>query len=76
MSEPLRPQLGAYAEALIADIMDEREEAIINAVRAKLPNVDPQAALVAWVQLDEARKLRNTLIKRAETENARRAAAS
>jgi hypothetical protein len=75
-SEPLRPQLGAHAEALIADVLDNREEAIINGVRAKLPNLDPQLALVAWVQLDEARKLRKSLITRAELENSRRAAAS
>lgn len=76
MTEPLRPQLGAYAEALIADVMDKREEGIINSARSKLPALDPQLALTFWVQLDEARKLRSLLIKRAETENARRAAAS
>lgn len=73
MTEPLRPQLGAYAEALIADVLEKREEAIINAARLKLPALDPQLALTFWVQLDEVRKLRSTLIKRTETENARRA---
>lgn len=76
MNEPLRPQLGTYAEALIADVLEKREEAIINAARLKLPALDPQLALTFWVQLDEARKLRSLLIKRAETEIARRAAAS
>lgn len=74
MTEALRPQLGAHAEALIADVLDKREDAIINAVRAKLPNLDPQLALAAWIQLDEARKLRKSLISRAELEIARRAA--
>lgn len=74
MTEALRPQLGAHAEALIADVLDKREDAIINSVRAKLPNLDPQLALAAWIQLDEARKLRKSLISRAELEIARRAA--
>ncbi len=73
MTEALRPQLGAHAEALIADVLDRREEAIISSVRAKLPSLDPQLALAAWIQLDEARKLRKTLIARTELENSRRA---
>lgn len=71
MSEPLRPQLGEHAERLIADVLDKREEAIINGIRMKLPTVTPQDALTAWVQLDEARKLRASLIKRADIEKAR-----
>lgn len=69
--EALRPQLGAHAEALIADVLDKRENAIINGVLSKLPNVEPQDALAAWIALSESRKLRHTLIKRALVENAR-----
>lgn len=71
--EPLRPQLGAHAEALIADVLDKRESAIINGVLSKLPNVEPQDALAAWLALGESRKLRSTLIKRAQVENSRQA---
>ena len=71
MSEPLRPQLGVHAEALIADVLDKRESAIINGVLAKLPNLESQHAIQAWVAIAEARKLRNLLIKRADIETAR-----
>ena len=65
-TESPRPQLGAHAEALIADVLDRREQAIIAGVISQLPKLDPQAALAAWITLAEARKLRNSLIKRSE----------
>ncbi len=69
----VRPQLGIQAEALIADTLDAREETIIKTTIAKLPDLSPQLALVAWMELAAGRTLRRTLIRRAEAENARRA---
>lgn len=74
ITEPLRPQLGAHAEALIADVLDKREDTIINSVVSKLAGghvLEPQFAISQWIALAEARKLRNSLIKRSEIESAR-----
>jgi hypothetical protein len=78
VSVELRPQLGAHAEALIADVLDKREEAIILGVITKLSSgpLDPQLALQAWIAIAEARSVRRQLIKRAELENARHAKVS
>ena len=74
MAEPLRPQLGEHAEALIADALDHREETIINSTIAKLATgLDPQAALNAWYSIAAARQLRATLIRQAKLEKTRTA---
>lgn len=74
MSEPLRPQLGEHAESLIADVLDRREEAIINSVHAKLAGggtLDGQYAIQQWLAIYEQRTLRRTLIQRARAEKSR-----
>lgn len=78
MNEPLRPQLGEHAEALIADVLDRREQTIINGVIAKLASgtLDPQLAVQSWMAVAEMRSLRRSLINRAALENARRASAT
>lgn len=74
-AEPLRPQLGAHAEALIADVLQKREDAIMAGALVKVSSqsLDPATALQVLIAVNEIRVLRRTLIKRAETENARRA---
>ena len=74
MSEIPRNLLGEHTEALLADVLDKREEALINTVIAKLVGghtLEPQFAIQAWVSLYEQRALRRTLIQRTKTENAR-----
>jgi hypothetical protein len=73
----IRPQLGVHAEALIADSLDKRENAIINSVCAKIPSgLDPQWAISQWLAINEIRSLRRSLVKRTEIENARHAKVS
>jgi len=75
--EAPRNLLGAHAEALIADVLDKCEEAIINGVWAQVRSgkvLEPQFAIQQWIALAEARTLRATLINRAKQETARAAA--
>lgn len=72
-AEPLRPQLGAHAEALIADVLQKREDALMAGALAKLPALDPALALNVLIAVNEIRVLRRTLIKRSEIESSRRA---
>lgn len=77
VTEAPRNLLGEYAEALIADVLDKREAAIINTVLAKLNGghpIEPQFAIQKWIELCEARKLRATLINRTRQETARQKA--
>lgn len=74
MAEPPRNTLGAHAEALIADVLDKREQAIINSVWGKVRSgetLDPQFAIQQWLALAEARTLRATLLSRSRQETAR-----
>ncbi|HEX5419254.1 MAG TPA: hypothetical protein VFY39_04575 [Gammaproteobacteria bacterium] len=74
MNEPVRNQLGEHAEALIADVLDKREKAVVNAVLARLNSgeaLDPQFAVQQWLALAEQRRLRTALINRSRVENAR-----
>lgn len=73
MSEAPRNQLGAHAEALIADVLDKREQALIASVLAQLATgvLEPQLAVQKWIELAEGRRLRQTLIRRSKVETAR-----
>lgn len=67
-----RNNLGAYTEALIADILDKREEMIINTAMTALRggrSIDPMMAVQLWISLSEARLLRASLIGRTVQEN-------
>ncbi len=69
--------LGAHTEALIADVLDKREEGIINSVWSILQSgktLDPQFAIQQWIALAEARTLRRRLVARTTQENSRIAA--
>lgn len=77
MSELPRNALGEHAEALISDVLDQREKAIINTVLFTLSSgkaLEPQVAIQKWIELCEARKLRTTLLNRSKVENSRIAA--
>lgn len=72
--EPLRPQLGEHAEALIGDVLDKREQSIIHDVLDRLAQpepLDPQYAVQQWQAVAEARRLRSTLLARSRRERAR-----
>lgn len=73
MAEIPRNALGQHAEALIADVLDKREQAIIASVMASLTEgkLDPQSAMQKWIELIEARRLRQALLRRSRIENAR-----
>lgn len=73
MSELPRNALGQHAEALIADVLDKREEAIITSVQGALAagKLTADLALQKWIELVEARKLRSALIRRSQLENVR-----
>lgn len=64
----VRPQLGEYADSLIADRLEKREEGIIKAVVARLGSgeLDPQYAIQQWIALAEARKLRASLLRQSQ----------
>lgn len=70
MANDLRPGLGEHAEALIADQLAKREEAIVKAVVAKLANgpLSPDYAIQQWVALAEARKLRASLVRQTQVQ--------
>lgn len=74
MSEAPRNLLGAHTEALIADVLDTREEGIIKVMTAKLQSgevLEPQFAIQQWIAIAEARMLRTRLVQRTNQENAR-----
>lgn len=71
-----RNTLGAYTEALIADVLTAREESLVKATIATMAvgMLDPAYAVQQWVAIAEVRKLRATLLNRSKVENARIAA--
>jgi hypothetical protein len=77
VAEVPRNVLGEHAEALIADVLDQREKAIVNIVLFTLSSgkpLEPQVAIQKWLELAEARKLRTALVNRSKQENLRVAA--
>lgn len=77
MAEVPNNALGEHVERLIADVLDKRENAIINTVSHILASgkpLEPQVAIQKWIELFEARKLRSTLVQRSKLENSRIAA--
>lgn len=76
-AEVPRNTLGEHAEALLSDVLDKREQAIINSVWSLVRSgktLDPQFALQQWLALSELRTLRSTLVNRSKLENSRIAA--
>ena len=71
--EAPRNTLGAYTEALIADVLTAREESLVKATIATMVTgtLEPAYAVQQWVAISEVRKLRATLLNRSKIENAR-----
>lgn len=70
----IRNALGEHAEALIADVLDAAEEAIIVSVMAKLranEPIDAQFAIQKWLAIFEQRELRRRLVRRSQLEKSR-----
>ena len=73
MGEVPRNTLGGHTEALIADVLDAREQSVIKATLVKLGSgtLDPTYAVQQWIVIAEGRKLRSSLLKRSQVEAAR-----
>ena len=73
VGEAPRNTLGAYTEALIADVLTAREESLVKATIATMATgtLEPAYAVQQWVAISEVRKLRATLLNRSKVENSR-----
>ncbi len=71
MVETPRDALGFHTEALIADVLDKREESVITATVAKLTSgeLSQTFALQQWIAIAEGRRLRSALVRRAKAHN-------
>jgi hypothetical protein len=79
MAETPHNLLGSRAEEMIGDVLNKREESIINSVCASLisgKTLDAQFAIQQWLAIAEARTLRRSLVNRTKQENSRIASQS